>query len=70
MDMITRSVTIPAAPEQFIRVFDVGTDNTLLGGDMAHRVSPGCCDGMAVDEDGMIMPRNACDRSPTGPETP
>ncbi|MCP1169538.1 SMP-30/gluconolactonase/LRE family protein [Limimaricola litoreus] len=41
-------------PEQFIRVFDIGTDNALSGGGMFHRVSPGYCDGMAVDEDGNI----------------
>lgn len=41
-------------PDQFIRVFDVGEDNTLAGGRLFHRIQPGFCDGMAVDEDGNI----------------
>ena len=41
-------------PEQFIRVFDVGDDNSLSGGNQFHKITPGYCDGMTVDEDGNI----------------
>jgi gluconolactonase len=42
-------------PRQYIRVFDVGTDqSSLSGGDIFHKVEPGYCDGMRVDEDGNI----------------
>nr|WP_240758153.1 SMP-30/gluconolactonase/LRE family protein [Palleronia sediminis] len=41
-------------PEQLIRVFDVGPDNRLSGGEAFHKISPGFCDGMTVDEDGNI----------------
>jgi gluconolactonase len=41
-------------PEQVIRVFDVGPDNTLSGGGLFHKIVPGYCDGMKVDEDGNI----------------
>jgi gluconolactonase len=43
------------SPRQYIRVFDVGPDGmTLSGGDVFHKIEPGYCDGMRVDEDGNI----------------
>jgi gluconolactonase len=42
-------------PRQYIRVFEVGDDqSSLRGGDILHKVEPGYCDGMRVDEDGNI----------------
>ncbi|MGO9697934.1 MAG: SMP-30/gluconolactonase/LRE family protein [Xanthobacteraceae bacterium] len=42
-------------PRQHIRVFDVGADGlTLSGGDVFHKIEPGYCDGMRVDEDGNV----------------
>jgi gluconolactonase len=42
-------------PRQYIRVFEVGDDHSSLGrGDILHKVEPGYCDGMRVDEDGNI----------------
>jgi len=42
-------------PRQFIRVFEVGADrSTLSGGDIFHKIEPGYCDGMRVDENGNI----------------
>ena len=42
-------------PRQYIRVFDVGADGlTLSGGDVFHKIEPGYCDGMRVDEDGNV----------------
>jgi gluconolactonase len=42
-------------PRQYIRVFNVGTDGaTLSGGDIFHKVEPGYCDGMRVDEYGNV----------------
>ncbi len=41
-------------PRQYIRVFDVGADNTLTGGDIFQTIKPGYCDGMKVDEDGNV----------------
>jgi gluconolactonase len=42
-------------PRQFIRVFDVSKDGrTLSGGDLFHKVEPGYCDGMRVDEHGNV----------------
>ena len=42
-------------PRQYIRVFDVADDGrTLRGGDVFHKISPGYCDGMCVDEDGNV----------------
>jgi gluconolactonase len=42
-------------PRQYIRVFEVGADrSTLSGGDIFHKIEPGYCDGMRVDEDGNI----------------
>ncbi len=38
----------------YIRVFDVGADGTLTGGDIFHKIAPGYCDGMKVDEDGNV----------------
>jgi gluconolactonase len=43
------------APLQTIRVFDVVDDGlTLSGGDEFHRIEPGYCDGLRVDEDGNV----------------
>ena len=42
------------SPEQFIRAFDVGNDNSLARGRLFHRITPGYCDGMTVDMDGNI----------------
>lgn len=41
-------------PEQFIRVFDVADDNSLSGGAIFHKIQPGYCDGLTVDEDGNV----------------
>jgi gluconolactonase len=42
-------------PRQYIRVFEVGDDqSSLCGGDILHKIEPGYCDGMRVDEDGNI----------------
>lgn len=42
-------------PRQYIRVFDVSPDGTRLsGGDVFHKVAPGNCDGLRVDEDGNL----------------
>jgi gluconolactonase len=41
-------------PEQVIRVFDVGPNNALSGGGLFHKITPGYCDGMKVDEDGNV----------------
>jgi gluconolactonase len=42
-------------PRQYIRVFEVGADrSTLSGGDIFHKIEPGYCDGMRVDENGNI----------------
>jgi gluconolactonase len=42
-------------PRQYIRVFDVSPDGKRLsGGDVFHKVEPGYCDGMRVDEDGNL----------------
>src|SRR4030088_274903 len=43
------------SPRQYIRVFNVGLDGTTLsGGDIFHKIEPGYCDGMRVDEHGNI----------------
>ncbi|MGE5538802.1 MAG: SMP-30/gluconolactonase/LRE family protein [Gemmatimonas sp.] len=43
------------APRQYIRVFDVSPDGQrLTGGDVFHKVEPGYCDGLRVDEDGNV----------------
>lgn len=41
-------------PKQFIRVFDVGADGRLSGGEVFHKVEPGYADGLCVDEDGNL----------------
>ncbi|MGA7329594.1 MAG: SMP-30/gluconolactonase/LRE family protein [Rhodomicrobium sp.] len=42
-------------PKQYIRVFEVQPDgSTLRGGNIFHKIEPGFCDGMRVDEDGNI----------------
>ena len=42
-------------PLQYIRVFEVGADrSTLSGGEIFHKIEPGYCDGMRVDEYGNI----------------
>lgn len=44
-----------AEPEQHIRVFDVADDGlSLSGGSLFHKIEPGYCDGLRVDEGGMI----------------
>ncbi|MGA7069018.1 MAG: SMP-30/gluconolactonase/LRE family protein, partial [Pseudolabrys sp.] len=43
------------SPRQYIRAFNVGPDGvTLSGGDIFHKIEPGYCDGMRVDEYGNI----------------
>jgi gluconolactonase len=43
------------SPRQYIRVFNVGADGVALsGGDIFHKIEPGYCDGMRVDEHGNI----------------
>jgi gluconolactonase len=43
------------SPRQYIRAFNVGPDGvTLSGGDIFHKIQPGYCDGMRVDEYGNI----------------
>jgi gluconolactonase len=42
-------------PRQYIRVFEVSEDGRCLsGGDLLHKIAPGYCDGMRVDEHGNI----------------
>ncbi|MET7243314.1 SMP-30/gluconolactonase/LRE family protein [Methylobacterium sp. EM32] len=41
-------------PRQYIRVFDVAPDGALSRGDIFHKIEPGYCDGMRVDEDGNV----------------
>jgi len=41
-------------PKQYIRVFDVGSNGTLSGGDIFHKIEPGYADGLCVDEDGNL----------------
>ena len=44
-------------PRQYIRAFDVtgeGAATRLAGGAEFHKIDPGYCDGMAVDEDGNL----------------
>ena len=42
-------------PVQTIRVFDVADDGlSLSGGDEFHKIAPGYCDGLRVDEDGNV----------------
>ena len=43
------------APKRYIRAFDVSPDGTRLsGGEVFHKVEPGYCDGLRVDEDGNL----------------
>lgn len=39
---------------QHIRVFDVGSDDRLTGGDVFHVIDPGCSDGLRIDVDGNV----------------
>lgn len=39
---------------QHIRAFEVGDNWKLSGGDVFHTISPGCADGMRVDESGNL----------------
>ena len=41
-------------PVQHIRVFDVGEDGALTGGEVFHKIDPGYCDGLRVDEEGFV----------------
>jgi gluconolactonase len=56
-------------PRQHIRVFDVAEDGTLSSGRIFHKIEPGYCDGLKVDEDGNVW-SSAADGvhclSPTG----
>jgi gluconolactonase len=43
------------APRQYIRVFDVSPDGKKLArGEIFHKIEPGYCDGLRVDEDGNL----------------
>ena len=43
------------SPVQHIRAFDVSPDGlTLSGGRVFHKIEPGYCDGLRVDEDGNV----------------
>jgi gluconolactonase len=43
-------------PRQYIRAFDVGRDGiSLSGGDIFHKIEPGYCDGLRIDEDGNLL---------------
>ena len=43
------------APRQYIRAFAVADDGqTLSGGELFHKIEPGYCDGLRVDEDGNV----------------
>ena len=42
-------------PKQYIRVFDVAADGiSLRGGEVFHKISTGCADGMRCDEHGNL----------------
>jgi gluconolactonase len=41
-------------PKQYIRVFDVGAQGMLSGGEIFAKIEPGYCDGLTVDEDGNV----------------
>ncbi|HEY6451149.1 MAG TPA: SMP-30/gluconolactonase/LRE family protein [Steroidobacteraceae bacterium] len=41
-------------PRQYIRVFDVGANGRLSGGEIFHKIDPGYADGLCVDEDGNL----------------
>jgi gluconolactonase len=42
------------APQRCIRVFDVGREGRLSGGEVFHQIEPGYADGLCVDEDGNL----------------
>ena len=42
------------APKRHIRLFNVGADGLLRGGDIFHQIEPGYADGLAMDEDGNV----------------
>jgi gluconolactonase len=45
----------PVPPKQLIRVFELSADGrSLKGGGIFHKIEPGCCDGLRVDEDGNV----------------
>jgi gluconolactonase len=41
-------------PKQYIRAFDVDGQGQLSGGEVFHKIEPGYCDGLCVDEDGNL----------------
>ena len=42
-------------PRQYIRMFELSLDGTRLsGGEIFHKIEPGYCDGLRVDEDGNL----------------
>ncbi len=42
-------------PRQYIRMFELSSDGRkLLGGDIFHKIDPGYCDGLRIDEDGNL----------------
>lgn len=41
-------------PVQHIRVFEVGKDGALSHGELFHKIDPGYCDGLKVDEEGFV----------------
>jgi gluconolactonase len=41
-------------PEQVIRRFEVSSEGDLSGGAMFHKISPGYCDGLKVDDQGHV----------------
>lgn len=46
-------------PTQHIRVFGIGGDGSLSGGEVFHKVSPGLADGFRLDTDGNIWSSSA-----------
>jgi gluconolactonase len=43
-----------AHPRQYIRVFDVGGGGRLSDGRLFHKIEPGYCDGLRVDQEGNV----------------
>jgi gluconolactonase len=42
-------------PRQYIRVFELSSDGRkLLGGEIFHKIDPGYCDGLRIDEEGNL----------------
>src|SRR5579883_406105 len=42
-------------PRQYIRIFELSPDGrTLTGGEIFHKIEPGYCDGLRIDEDGNL----------------